>query len=243
MGRVVYEDIAKAVYLLREIRHLADVDEVIKILDPVIRWAYNAYEIEEENWSHAQTIRRAMKEMQRIKLPNLEFLCPEHPYARVDVKIRVTAGGDPDEMGTVFDRDTDRVSVYGVCSLCRREVVHETRTSRMIREHVQRVLAEAYAKLSSAACTIEDAVKRIRAAALAARDAQLVREALVRLGLNPDGGEEALLAWATAPERHDTLRWALDPYDGCFGDIRNLRRAAALVAEHILSSPGGEVGS
>jgi hypothetical protein len=183
-----------------------------------------------------------MKRMQQIRLPDLEFLCSEHPFARVDVKIRVTAGGDPDEMGTVFDRDTDIVSVYGVCSLCCREVVHETRTSRMIREHVQRVLTEAYAKLSAAACTIEDAVKRIRAAALAARDAQLVREALIRLGLNPEGGEEALLAWATAPERHDALRWALDPYDGCFGDIRNLRRAAALVAELILSSPGGEFG-
>jgi len=243
MGRVVYDDIAKAVYLLREIQHLADVEEVVGILDPVIRWAYNAYEIREEDWSHAQTIRRAMKRMQQIKLPNLEFLCSEHPFARVEVKIRVKAGGDPDEMGTVFDRDTDTMSVYGVCGLCRREVVHETRTSRMIREHVQRVLSEAYAKLSSAACTIEDAVKRIRAAALAARDAQLVREALIRLGLNPDGGEEALLAWATAPERHDALRWALDPRNGCFGDIRNLRRAAAQVAEHILSLPSEEGGS
>jgi hypothetical protein len=242
MGRVVYDDIAKAVYLLREIQHLADVDEVIQILDPVIGWAYNAYEIREEDWSHAKTIRQAMKRMQQIKLPNLEFLCSEHPYARVDVKIRVRAVGDPDEAGTVFDRDTDHVFVYGVCSVCCREVIHETRTSRMIREHVQRVLAEAYAALSSAACTIEEAVKRIRAAALAARDAQLVREALIRLGLNPEGGEEALLAWATAPERHDMLQWALDPIDGCFGNIRNLRRAAARVAEHILSLPSEESG-
>jgi hypothetical protein len=60
----------------------------------------------------------------------------------VDVEIRVTASGDPDEMGTVFDRDVDIVPVYGVCGLCCREVVDETRASRMIREHVQRALAD-----------------------------------------------------------------------------------------------------
>jgi hypothetical protein len=53
----------------------------------------------------------------------------------------VTASGDPDETGAVFDRDMDIVSVYGACGLCCREVVDETRASRMIRERVQRALA------------------------------------------------------------------------------------------------------
>jgi len=183
-------------------------------------------------------VSRMMKGMRRIKSPNSELLRSERPYARVGVEIRVTAGGDPDEMGAAFGRNTGIVSVCGACGPCCREAAHETRASRVIRERVRRVLA-AHAALGSAARAIEDAVRRIRAAA---RDAQRAREALIRLGLNPEGGEEALPAWATAPERIMALRRALDPHDGRFGDIRGLRRAAAPVAEHILSSLGGEFG-
>jgi hypothetical protein len=153
----------------------------------------------------------------------------------VHVKFNVLRVGDPDEEGTVYDRDVDAVTTYGVCSLCRREVWNETSTSRVIRKRIQDVLTQARVKLIDAERAIEGAVRSAVAAAEANRDAHLVREALARLGLDPAGGEESLLAWATAPERHDMLRWKLDPVDGCFGNIRNLRRPAARVAEIVVA--------
>jgi hypothetical protein len=155
----------------------------------------------------------------------------------VHIKSRVYRVGDPDEEGTVFDRETEAVSTYGVCSTCFREVWNETPTSRMVRKRIQDVLTQARAALIDAARVIESAIRSTLAAMEAERDARFVREALTRLGLDPSGGEEALLAWATAPERHDALPVAAGPNRRVFRRYpqpAGCRRASCGVGRHRL---------
>jgi hypothetical protein len=227
--------IVSASALIREVQGLVDIEGAVDTLRHVLEWICSAHSVGPEDLSWAHSLRRAANLLKHVQLPDPQFVCPQHPFAQVHIKSRVYRVGDPDEEGTVFDRETEAVSTYGVCSTCFREVWNETTTSRMVRKRIQDVMTQARAALIDAACVIESAIRSTLAAMEAERDARFVREALTRLGLDPSGGEEALLAWATAPERHDALRWQLDPIDGCFGDIRNLRGAAARVAELVVT--------
>jgi hypothetical protein len=227
--------IRSASALIREVQGLVDVEDAVDTLRPVLEWVCNARSIGSEALPHARALRLAADLLKHVRLPDQQFVCPQHPFAQVHVKFNVHRAGDPDEEGTVYDRDVDVVTTYGVCSLCCREVWNETSTSRMIRERIQDVLTQARAELIDAGHAIESAIRSAAVSAEAERDAHLIHEALARLGLDPAGGEKSLLEWATAPGRHDMLRWRLDPIDGCFGDIRNLRRPAARVAEIVVA--------
>lgn len=58
----------------------------------------------------------------------------------------------------------------------------------------------------------------------------LVEEACRKLGV------ASLMEWfeKLPAEEQKNLLWELDPYDGCFGNIRNLRNAEAQLALYIL---------
>lgn len=61
-------------------------------------------------------------------------------------------------------------------------------------------------------------------------ETSLVEEARRKLGA------ASLMEWfeKLPAEEQISLLWELDPIDGCFGDIRNLRNAEAKLARHIL---------
>lgn len=238
--------VARVAIRMRELELLGvDLSPALREIRPVLEWAgAGGLKDPDPETLKAQSRRlaAALRVVREAPLPPPQFLCPDHPFARVEIQTHVSRAGDPDEEGTVFDRDEDIAFQVVRCGVCLREIPRETPTSRMIREHVREVLGDIRRALSQAAWELQTAAWELEGKQEQVETARLVRQALEALGLDPEGGEEALLAWAMDPARHDEIRWALDPYDGCFGSIRNLRHPARRVAEYVLGAVLGDEG-
>lgn len=156
------------------------------------------------------------------------YYCPEHPDAEIKETVRWAdaPNANPDSRNPVaVHRVVDRW-----CPVCGKAAVLDERVEDVVRaykrfynEHVEPLIA---------ALEREALDRQLQRAAEEQRQKEdaLVEKARRKLGVAD------LVQWfeGLPTEEQQRLLWELDPVDGCFGDIRNLRNAEAELARHIL---------
>lgn len=155
------------------------------------------------------------------------YYCPEHDVAiKETVRWADAPDPNPDSRNPVaVHRVVDRW-----CPVCGRPAVLDERVEDVVRaykrfynEHVEPLIA---------ALEREEFERQLQRAAEQRQkeEASLVEEARRKLGV------ASLLEWFNRlpAEEQQRLLWELDPHDGCFGDIHNLRNPEERLARFIL---------
>ena len=156
------------------------------------------------------------------------YYCPDHPDATIKETVRWSDAPNPNPDAR------NPVAVHRVvdrwCPVCGKRAVLDDRIENVIyeykrfyKEHVEPLIA---------ALEREEIDRQLKRAAEGQRQKEdaLVEEARRKLGVAD------LVQWfeGLPTEEQQRLLWELDPIDGCFGDIRNLRNAEAQLALYIL---------
>jgi len=156
------------------------------------------------------------------------YYCPDHPGVTIKETVRWTEAPNPNPDA--------RNPVHGVrvvdrwCPVCGRPAVLDERVEdviyeykRFYNEHVEPLIARLERE------EVDHQLKRA-AEQRQKEETALVEEARRALGVAD------LVQWfeGLPTEEQQRLLWELDPVDGCFGDIRNLRNAEQRLARHIL---------
>jgi len=156
------------------------------------------------------------------------YYCPEHPDAEIKETVRWSdaPNANPDSRNPVaVHRVVDRW-----CPVCGRPAVLDDRVENAIYEY--RRFYDKHVKPLIATLEREELDRQLQRAAEEQRQKEnsLVEEARRKLGVS------SLMEWfeKLPAEEQENLLWELDPHDGCFGDIRNLRNPEERLARFIL---------
>ena len=156
------------------------------------------------------------------------YYCPDHPDATIKETVRWSdaPNANPDSRNPVaVHRVVDRW-----CPVCGKPAVLDYCVETAIYEY--RRFYDKHVKPLIARLEREELDRQLqqRAAEQRQKEDAIVEEARRKLGV------ASLMEWfeKLPAEEQQRLLWELDPVDGCFGDIRNLRNAEAELARHIL---------